>query len=89
MLIHILHDEALNVRIQSVILSGGTVLRFRQKYKKTQAVIQKACNQLHNGDISAKRLLNIPMDQLFMCDLVFMMNLLIVLRPLFCALTLG
>ena len=55
LLLQILHKEAHNIRLQAILISNGTVIRYQcTKYKKTQAII-KAWKQLQD----AKQLLKI------------------------------
>ena len=59
-LISILHTEANNIKLQTMMISNGTVLRhYRSKYKKTQAIIMNAWEQLRDGNFSAKKVLKI------------------------------
>ena len=57
-LVHLLHTESANVKLQVTFLSNGAVLRYqRVKYRRVQAIITKAWSDLNEGHISAKKLL--------------------------------
>jgi hypothetical protein len=60
LLIDKLHKESVNVNLQIQFLLNGAVLRYqRAKYRKMQAIIFKAWQNLSDGEISAKHLLKL------------------------------
>ena len=60
LLIDTLYKESVNVNLQIQFLSNGAVLRYqRAKYRKLQAIIFKAWQNLSDGEISAKQLLKL------------------------------